>query len=203
MRTRQWIAILGVILTTMVLAFPLRGVVHEIIIVPITYLVWALYLLYRITPQLVWWLLVFVMVVLAILNSLIPENVAPRKILQTIRAPQGPVENLASWMKKARAGVYFKWLVANRLGKLANQMLAQRDTHQPRSVFDPLNSRDLTLPEPVQDYLEAGLHGSFADFPQASTLLAPSTTPTPLDHDITEAVAFLETQIESSRRKIK
>jgi len=122
------------ILLAVLLAFPLRAAVYKVVIVPIAYLIWSLYLLYRVTPQFVWWVLVFVLVVLTIGNSLLPEIYRPRKKRIKLKAPQGPVETLTTWMIKARSGVYFKWLIANRLGRLAHQMLAQRETHHIRSI---------------------------------------------------------------------
>ena len=193
MKRTQWFVIVVAILLAALLAFPLRAAVYKVVIVPISYLIWSLHLLYRVTPQFVWWALVFVLVVLTIGNSLLPKNYSGRKKLIKLRAPQGPVETLAIWMKKARSGVYFKWLIANRLGKLAHQMLAQRETHHVRSIFAPLISPDWTPPKPVQDYLEVGLHGSFADFPQAFVPWAKST-PTPLDQDLAEIVKALESQ---------
>ena len=193
MKKTQWFAVGGAILLAVLLAFPLRAVVYKVVIVPIAYLIWSLYLLYRVTPQFVWWVLVFVLVVLMIGNSLLPEIYWPRKKRIKLKAPQGPVETLTTWMIKARSGVYFKWLIANRLGRLAHQMLAQRETHHVRSIFAPLISPDWTPPKPVQDYLEVGLHGSFADFPQAFVPWAKST-PTPLDQDLAEIVKALESQ---------
>jgi hypothetical protein len=199
MKKTQWSVIIGAILSAALLAFPLRAVVYEVVVVPIAYLIWILYLLYRMTPQFIWWVLVFVLVVLTIGNSLLSENYHPRKMLIKLKPPQGPVETLSIWMKKGRSGVYFKWLIANRLGRLAHQMLAHRETHHVRSVFAPLTSSDWTPPKPVQNYLEAGLHGSFADFPQASVLWAKSTS-TPLDYDLDETIKVLESQVEVSRQ---
>jgi hypothetical protein len=193
MKNPQRFAVVAAILLAALLAFPLRTTVYEVFVVPIAYMIWSLYLLYRVTPQFIWWVLVFVLVVLMIGNSLLPKIYQPRKKLIKFIAPQGPVETLATWMKKARSGVYFKWLIANRLGRLAHQMLAQRETHHVRSIFAPLTSPDWTPPKPVQDYLEVGLHGSFADFPQASVPWAKST-PTPLDHDLAETLKALESQ---------
>jgi hypothetical protein len=193
MRKTQWLTVVGAIMLAALLAFPLRTTVYEVLIVPIAYLIWSLYLLYRVTPQFVWWVLVFILAVVTIGNSLLPEIYQPRKKLVKLKAPQGPVENLAAWIKKAPSGIYFKWLIANRLGRLAYQILAQRETHHVRSIFAPLTSLDWIPPKPVQDYLEVGLHGSFADFPQASVPWAKST-PTPLDCDLAEIVKVLESQ---------
>ena len=199
MKKAQWLAVVGAILLAVLLAFPLRTTVYKVLVVPIAHLIWILHLLYRVTPQFVWWVLVFVLAVLMIGNSLLPEIYQSHKKLIKLKAPQGPVETLATRVKKARSGVYFKWLIANRLGRLAHQMLAQRETHHVRSIFAPLTSPDWTLPKPVQDYLEVGLHGSFADFPQASVPWAKSP-PTPLDQDLAEVVKALESQVEAYRQ---
>lgn len=192
MKRDQWL-IVGAVLIAVLIAFPLRTIVYKIIVVPIAYLIWGIYLLYRLTPQVIWWILLFLLIVISLGNSLIPENYIVHKVPLKLKSPQGPVEALAMWMKKSRGGVYFKWLIANRLGKLAYQMLVQSEAHHIRSVFEPLVSAEWNPPKPVQDYLEAGLHGSFADFPQAPSLWAKST-PTPLDHNIADAVQALESK---------
>jgi len=92
MKKTQWFAVAGAILLAVLLAFPLRTTVYKVVIVPIAYLIWSLYLLYRVTPQFVWWVLVFVLVVLTIGNSLLPEIYRPRKKRIKLKAPQGPVE---------------------------------------------------------------------------------------------------------------
>jgi hypothetical protein len=195
MKKTQWFAIIGAILLAVLLAFPLRIAVYRIVIVPIAYLTWSLYLLYRGVPQFIWWVLLFVLAALMVGSSLLPKNYSGRKKLVKLKAPQGPVETLALWMKKARSGVYFKWLVANRLGRLAHQMLTRGEiTNHVRSGFVSFASPDWTLPEPVKDYLEVGLHGSFADFPQASSIPWAKLAHTPLDYDLAEIVKALESQ---------
>jgi hypothetical protein len=108
----------------------------------------------------------------------------------------GQVEDLVHWLQKADRGTYFKWLVANRLGKLAHQMLLHRESGRLRSVFAPLVGPDWEPRSELQKYLETGLHGSFADYPYEKHSLG---TPrrTPLDVDVAEAVEFLESKIEN------
>jgi hypothetical protein len=105
------------------------------------------------------------------------------------------VEALALSLQKAERSTYFKWVIANRLGKLAYQVLLQRESGRPRSALAPLRGIDWEPSQELQTYLETGLHGSFADFPNVRRPFgqAPST---PLDHDIREAVEFLEWQAE-------
>jgi hypothetical protein len=78
-------------------------------------------------------------------------------------------------------------------------MLLQRESRRARSVFAPLVGTDWESPRELQTYLEIGLHGSFADFPNSRPrLMAPPKTP--LDYEVRDAVAFLESQLEEKSR---
>jgi hypothetical protein len=92
--------------------------------------------------------------------------------------------------------MYFKWVIANRLGKLAYQMLLHRESGRPRSVFAPLTGTDWEPSRDLQTYLETGLHGSFADFPNVRYPLG-GRPRTVLDMNVSEAVEFLESQMEN------
>jgi hypothetical protein len=102
------------------------------------------------------------------------------------------------WFKQREGGTYYKWLVANRLGKLAQRMLIQQEGGRPRSVFAPLTSADWQTEPDLQAYLETGLHGSFADYPARTVLFRPSPR-TPLDLDAGLVVRFLESKMEIHR----
>jgi hypothetical protein len=65
-----------------------------------------------------------------------------------------------------------------------------------RSYFDPLTGPDWTPDENVQAYLEAGLRGSFADYPQGRRFFS-KPEPTPLDKDVGEVIEFLEEQVSN------
>jgi hypothetical protein len=106
------------------------------------------------------------------------------------------VENLAVSLRRAEQGTYFKWVIANRLGKLAYNILLQRESGKPRSVFAPLLGVDWEPSKELQSYLESGLHGSFADFPTVSRFSG-SHQKTPLDVNVVEAVEFLESHLEN------
>jgi hypothetical protein len=180
------------------LAFPLRQMIYESVVIPTAFILWNLNLLYRSFSQGVWWAAIFVIVLFMLLFSLIPRPKF-RRAIEGKRKPQvGQVEDLAVSLGKAERGIYFKWLIANRLGKLAYQILLHRESGRPRSVFAPLVGVDWEPRQELQTYLETGLHGSFADFPNTNR---PFGTPqkTPLDLEIAEAVEFLESQVEDER----
>jgi hypothetical protein len=189
---------IGVLVIAALLAFPLRDTIYETVVIPIAFIGFQLGLLYRSLSQAIWWWLIVAMVLFMLVFSLLPQFQPNRKKDEKSRPRHGQVEDLAIWLGRARSGTYFKWLVANRLGKLAYQMLLHRESGRPRTVFAPLVGVDWEPSKGLQAYLETGLHGSFSDFPVPKRPLA--TPPkTPLDHDVRDAVEFLESQLDNDR----
>ncbi|HEY2982186.1 MAG TPA: hypothetical protein VGJ22_13460 [Anaerolineales bacterium] len=202
MTRRYWMLAGQVLLLGLVLAFPLRGVMQRVVITPAAYVLWALGIFYAATPQLIWWAAIVIVVTLTALGTLAaPVRFTPRRPVEA-KPVQGPVESLALWIGKTPGGIYYKWLVAHRLGKLAYQFLLQHEGHRPRTLFAPLTGADWQPGEELRAYLEVGLHGSFADYPQSPNPLK-AAAPTPLDLDITEAVLFLESKMEPERDKYR
>jgi len=195
---RRWAALAGVIVIATLLAFPLREAVHEAIVIPVAYLLWMLGLLYRSMSQGIWWVVLIVLVILILAKSLAPPLRPSGKVLPSSKPALGQVQTFAGWLNKSSSGIYFKWLIANRLGKLAYQILLQRGNEKPRSVFEPLTGPDWRPTADLQNYLQSGLQRSFADFPNPRRFFAPPSK-TPLDLDINKAVDFLESQIDDSR----
>jgi len=192
--TQRAVAMIGILLIAILLAFPLRDSVYALVIVPVSYVLWVLRLVYHSVDQVLWWIVLLVAVLAIISRSLLPNvKLVERHTLKT-KPVVGQVESLSLWMKKTERGTYFKWLVANRLGKIAHQILVQRMGGKPRSFFDPLTGPDWTPDPAVQSYLETGLHGSFADYPQNKKYFSKPAI-TPMDHDMCEVVEYLESQV--------
>ena len=196
---RRWLAIVGVIVIAGLLAFPLREVVNQLVLVPIAYLLWLLDLLYLSMNQAVWWVLAILVVLVIIGQSLLPDVQPVKKLVPLAKRERGNVEGLALAMHKSQKGTYFKWLVANRLGRLAYQILLQREHGKPRSVFAPLIGEGWEAEPDVQQYLEKGLHGSFADFPNPYWFNFAAPEKTALDHDVADVIEFLELKAEDNR----
>ena len=91
-------------------------------------------------------------------------------------------------------------MVANRLGKNAREILAQRDGHAVNIKFGPLEGSDWDPPQEIKTYLEIGLNGSFADFPQFRSWWAwwRKPKPTPWDVDVRQVIDYLESELETS-----
>jgi hypothetical protein len=195
---RRWIIVIAALVIAGLLAFPLRETTYEMVVIPAAYIAWSLNLIYRSFSQGIWWWLILFLVFFMIAFSLMPGRQIRSKSGPRPKPPQGQIENLAVWLQRADRGIYFKWLVAHRLGKLAYQILLHRENGKPRSVFAPLVGADWHPPKELQRYLETGLHGSFADFPSRGGRFA-AYPPTPLDHNVAKVVDFLESQVENGR----
>ena len=203
MKWERWLAAAGVVVIAALLAFPLRGVVNELIVVPVAYIFWLLGLLYLSTHQVIWWIVILLVVLFILGKSLLPELKLPRKAVTSTRQERGRVESLAASLKKSNKGIYFKWLVANRLGKLTHEILLQRGNGRPRSVFAPLTGDGLEPTPEIQQYLEKGLHGSFSEFPNTGNRYFAPPSKTSLDHDVAEVIEFLESSIESKDKPLR
>lgn len=197
MNWRRGLIISGVVVTALLLAFPLRNVVYEIIIVPLAYILWVLGLIYHSLDQGIWWVVLIVVVLIVLLRSMLPEGKPKSKEISYKKVERGQVESLAVAMQRVEHGIYFKWLVANRLGKLAHQTLVQRSYGKPRSVFAPLVAEDWEPTPEIQRYLERGLHGSFADYPNKRFGFYKPPEKTPLDVDVNQVIKFLESTQEN------
>jgi hypothetical protein len=192
---KQAFAMGGALVVALVLAFALQDVIRSTVIVPLAYLWWALGVLYGMVPQVVLWGLVIVLVIILLLGSLASRTTSAPLAKRKAKAYLGNVEKLAVELEKSRAGIYNKWKVANRLGKLARDLLIQRGDRENTKVTGPLTGRDWQPSEPVRTYLDVGLNGSFADYPNPRWPFN-RPQPTPLDLDAGEAVEFLEAQIK-------
>jgi len=191
---RRRLVILVVLVIGALLAFPLRGLVNQLVVIPLAYILWLLGLLYLSLHQAFWWVAVILVVLIILGRSLLPEIKFVKKNIPLAKHERGSVEELAVAMQKSNQGIYFKWLVANRLGRLAYQILLQREHGKTRSVFAPLAGEGWESTNEVQQYLEKGLHGSFAEFPNSRWNYFAPPEKTPLDQNVIEVIEFLETK---------
>lgn len=193
---RRWFIMLGVMVIAAILAFPLRTAIYEMVVVPLAFIGWELGLFYHSLSQAAWWWLIFAIVFLMLIFSLLPDYKPREREEPKTKPKHGQVEDLAIWLERAKGGIYFKWLIANRLGKIAFQILLHRESGRARSVFAPLVGTDWEPSLALRQYLETGLHGSFSDFPNTGRFLGPPSQ-TPLDYEVKNAVEFLESQVEN------
>lgn len=202
MRRNQWIALAGIIIIGVILAFPLRDAVYQIIVVPIAYIFWVLGLYYRSYSQAIIWAIFIAATLVFLLGSLLGGGRRGKSEKLPEYSFEGPVEDLSILLGKARKGIYYRWRVANRLSKLARDLLAQREGLEPKEVQqNNLTGRDWSPPHNVDMYFQSGLFDSFSSFPRPRWWLFKSAEPTPLDLDVEEVVEYLEEQMRTTEKR--
>lgn len=189
---QRWV--LGItLLVSAAMAYFLQDAFLAVLIVPLSYIWYLLTLLYLSVAQTVVWFLLVGIVALIAFGSLYGKT-RPTGLIDIKTVPEhGPIEKLAKHIASGKEGIYYKWLVANRLGKLAQSILLQRSGRQ-GSSGDPLESAGWDAPAEVKSYLISSLQSTFADFPRRKWFSPPPQTP--FDLDVEEVVAYLESKLE-------
>ncbi|MBC7875819.1 MAG: hypothetical protein H7Y59_01495 [Anaerolineales bacterium] len=190
---RRWIIITFLLIIAFAISFLSRNVVQQAILTPLAYLWWLLNLYYRAIPQWIVWALLVVIVFVSALRNIPLKNPFRRAQKKNQRPTKGPIEDLSQMFNKAPGGIYYKWLIANRLGNVARELLDQREGRRARG-FARLIGRDWQPPTEVSAYLESGLNGSFSDFPQSYWARPQST---PLDMNASQVIEYLEYEMET------
>lgn len=188
MTRSRWLILAGILIISLTLAFFLRDVVYATIILPLAYLLWLGKYYYSAIPQLFLWAFLLIVIFLTAIWNFLPEAQPGQRKQLKRRMAEGQVEALAAWIRKSRKGNYFKWQLANRLGRIARRLVELSGEH-PR-----FGSGNVA----VDNYFDAGTNYSFVDFPGPKNLFhRPASTP--LDLDPKQAVDHLESLMELRR----
>ena len=203
----------GVVLTAAaLLAFLLQGTIQDVCIVPVVGQLRMAGLFLRSVPQSVFWSLLVISVALIALGNLFRVGRLPpwHRAKKEPAAVAGPIGELAQYLHNTRRGLYFKWLIAHRLGELAQAIdagpmagLSVDPAHsiprgtpkagEPGSKGDERSGNQAIAD--IQAYMEAGL-----DRPPVGhqrRRLFSRRPPTPLDLDPSRVVEYLESQMET------
>lgn len=194
---RRWLLLPTGIVLASALAYFLRGWINDKVIIPLAYLWWRIGLYYHSVSEDAWWTVVIVVVCLLAFASIRPEWAFHYQDLGA-QPVQGPVEELMIWMMKLRRNEYHKWLIANRLGKLARSFLMQRAGSNVQRWDGSLTGSAWDPPDEVEAYLKSGLNRPFANVrPSPDSSSRPRSAP--LDLDPQQVIAYLESQMENRR----
>ena len=116
--TRRWLLFAGAFLSAVTLAFILRDVVEQLIILPLAYLWWLLRLYYSMFPQTILWVILVVAVVFSAITSLMPELRYRRAFKPVSKPAQGQIEILVDWLEKARRDAKDAEIINAHAGRL-------------------------------------------------------------------------------------
>lgn len=186
----RWPLVVGILVISGVFGYLLRDVVYQVVVVPLAYFLWILNFYYSALPQWLVWVIVVSLLFLATVWNLIPDARASNRKEPVHHRSQGEVEALTVWISKAQQGNYFRWQLANRLGRIARRLEERAGP----------GGRQPSADAAVEQYLDAGLNYSFVDFPTVRNPLA-AARHTPLDLDPRRAADYLESQMENTSER--
>jgi hypothetical protein len=181
-----------VIIVSAVLAYFLRGWINDNLIVPLAYLWWRIGIYYHSVSEEMWWTIMLIVTLMLCGMSLASVDSGEwffHDWKSDEQSTQGTLEELIEWMLKLPRSAYHKWMLANRLGKLARSFLIQREGGNVQHWDGSLDSSVWDLPDEVSAYLRAGLKRP----PSASEMLPRSS---PLNLEPQKVVEYLESQME-------
>jgi hypothetical protein len=193
-KLRNWI-LLGVLVVVAVLLAPFMQVMIEYLIIePIAYYGWRLKRMSAIIPQEYYWLFIIASIAVVVFFSIL-RSIVLNQTEDQHQAPQkGQVEELANHIQRTQKSTYFKWMMANKLAKLAVNILSHQnanngDEHRDFStvIWDP--------PQETKKYLETGLNSSFMEYHPKRRFFKRKRE-TPFDVDLNTIIDYLESEME-------
>jgi hypothetical protein len=192
MKTREIYLPALLIVGTIFLAFLLRGMVQDWVILPLGKLFWLMKGYYGAFPQSAYWLLALATAILIALLSLrIPVWKSRRERRNDATLP-GSVREMSFWLQRSKGGIYPKWHVAHLLGELALDILDRSGTRQRH--MRRLAGVDWAPPREVRNYLDAALTTNYSDYPKPKRFHP--LPPTPFDQDLDPVISYLESLLE-------
>ncbi len=197
MKPKKLYLLIPLIALALIIAFPLQSVIRDVIIKPLLYLGWGIGILFRSVPQFWVWLILMGIIFFILLSPFIEDLPRWKKKEKALPPELGPIEKLAETLDASNKGVYFKWAVANRLGKIVSNWLLYSNRVDQRWQAKNLARLGWDVPPEIYNYLDVGLNGSFADYPRPRIPFIQKRAKTPLDIDPNIVLNYLENEMES------
>ena len=198
---RFWLPALLVLLLAPLLVFPLRDLVRELIVVPLSYVAWFGDLLLQSLPPIFFWIILIFIALRIALRSL-------RRPAQPEGAPESPEATyptpVALWARRlrlTRVGRYSRWRLAHHLSELAAEILAHHQGITPREARERIRDGEFEAPPEIHTYLHLGMSPQMLEGRDTITRLLVRLRlhrepPSPLDLHPERVIAFLEDQLE-------
>lgn len=169
-----------------ILLYPVRRAVAGAVMSFSSYLVWTVNVMGVVIPQQILWAFLLILILYIAIGSFYGKRYREEKSPENQSPVIGAVEAMAGYIEERHRGIYFKWQIANLLGKI--QQTIQESASRGTSSRIPLPS------DSVQAFLDAGVNTSYADYAPDGFVLKNNSTP--LDIELEQVVAYLEEQME-------
>ncbi len=198
---RFWLPALLVLLLAPLLVFPLRDLVRELIVVPLSYVAWFGDLLLQSLPPIFFWIiLIFIALRIALRSLRRPDPPEEEPKAPAVVYPS-PVGLWTHRLRLTQIGRYSRWRLAHHLSELAAEILAHQQGITPREARDRIRDGEFEAPPEIHTYLHLGMSPQLLEGRDTITRLLvrlglrqePSS---PLDLDPERVIVFLEDQLE-------
>jgi hypothetical protein len=196
---RRGLVFVGLFVFIFAFLFLGRGIFKILVFMPI-YILWQwlkVWIMGLSQPMI--WVTLIAVIGASALVTILPAMDFEEKEKTHVKTMRGKVEDLASLLEDANRRTYFdKWLVANRLGENAWEILAQRAGEPVSKRFGVLDRKNGWNPPPkVETYLNTGLQSSLIGRPNPRwSLRGKKLPPTPLDLDLDQVLEYLESEMD-------
>ena len=177
---------IALLIIVAILLYPVRHEVAGAVMNFASYLVWTVNVIGVVIPQQILWAFLLILILYIAIGSFYGKRYREEKSPENQSPVIGAVEAMAGYIEERHRGIYFKWQIANLLGKI--QQTIQESASRGTSSRIPLPS------DSVQAFLDAGVNTSYADYAPDGFVLKNNSTP--LDIELEQVVAYLEEQME-------
>ena len=182
------------VLSAIILAPFVWNQISSFIVKPVSYFWWMVKQFIRVVPQTYYWIFLIGSLGIVSFVFLLLYLQKPQKEHQKYPHVKGPIKSLAEFVILSEKSYYFKWVIANRLAQITQEIL---DMNQGNSNGDHYTFSDIDcdMPEIITDYLEAGMDNTHMSY-KPRKLLRGFRKKSPLDVELNRIISYLESQLE-------
>jgi len=181
-----------VLLPVLITAFAVENFVRDVLAVPLLYAIWVALLLFESIPQSMLWAGLVLLAIVAATRTLDRRKRLPRGRRDETLASRR-VETLASLLRQAEGNIFGRWRLAQRLGGLVVELIADDERVSQREIHRRVEGGTLDISPELRAYLRARLS---TVRPGGRISLGRTTEALDLDPD--EIVRFLEDRLRSA-----
>lgn len=189
---KHWLSLGLILLIAAAIAPIFRNFVREVIIIPLLYIVWLGRFVVEAIPQTGLWscFLIFFALILAV--GLVDKQQRKSTLYLAGDVDEGRVAGWIKLIQQAEKDHYFKWRLAQRLQKVALNVIAHQQGQSLKRTRQQLRQAELDIPPELQAYFQASLQ-SLGHLPARRRFFRPGPpAASPLDLDPEHVIQFLE-----------